>query len=712
MSRGLSVFVNIGGKLLPSLNASAAGVERRMGTMVRRFKLGTAEMKAEWRAFAKSIKPIAGLAAAGGLSMGFTKTIGAGGNFMHEVAALRLAGRTAGETAKAIKQAQKTASEVPTSTLTENLKILRETTGAYGDMGHAMENLSFNQRMGYMMTNVMGMDREESMSKLVAGIQALEIRGSAMDHTRYQREMNSLFQASAFFAGKEGAFTPESLRAFAKTGALPLKSFDERFLTRILPAMITEVGSGDIVGTQASAFRNQIMGRVPLGGKKLTEEWIRLGLVPPNGTGGNLSRTGWTAGTVKGHDLAMRDPLAWVEKVMLPAMAAKGINTNDPNAVLLQVSKMFGRETAMRFVATLADPRQRNRLHMDEANINKAMSSETGYKFMLANDPQAAWAKVMSKLDNLATILGEKVFTDKTIAAIDRFATGIDKLGQFFDKHPTLAKGAVGGMGLGAVGGMMAMFGGGRFLGFILKGLLSGGGKVIWGILGRLGPLLFRGFMALAPFLVEGLVGAFALLSNPIGWAVILAGVAGALVWYFWDDLKGLWFNTIVPGWNKLWTGLKDWVMSIDWGSIGMRIADFLTFGLASKFKGAVDNFRTGLANSAPSPAVKAGNVGMDARGSGMAGMRANGGPIRAGLPYLVGERGPEVVWPGRNSYVSPNHHVRAMARGGRGGRGAPISVHGATIVINDTRDPEANVRAFDAHLRRMANGQAALLSD
>lgn len=708
MSRGLSVFVNIGGKLLPSLNSSAAGVERRMGQMVRKFKLGTAEMKAEWRALGKSMKPLAGLAAAAGFGMGFTKTIGAGASFMHEVAAMRLAGRTAGETAQAIKQAHKTASEVPTSTLTENLRLLRETTGAYGDVAHAMENLSFNQRLGYMMTNVMGMDREESQHKLVAGIQALEIRGSAMDPKRYQKEMSSLFQASAFFAGKEGAFTPESLLGFAKTGALPLKGYNERFLTRILPGMITEVGSGDIIGTQASAFNKWLMGGIGTGNKRAAAYASHLGLVDQSKPD-NLSATGWKPNAIKGTNLAMSDPLAWFEKYMLPALAKDGVDINSSKALNIAFSTLMTKETAKRWAMTLSDPGQRKRLHNDESNINKAMSSEEGYKFMLANDPTAAWAKVMSKLDNLATILGEKVFTDKTIAAIDKFASGIDKLSGFFDRHPTLAKGAVGGMGLAAGGATMAMFGGGRLLSFILGGLMSGGGKVIWAILGRLGPLLFRGFMMLAPFLVEGLVAAFALLSNPVGWAIILGGVVSALVWYFWDDLKRA-FPRVTSWITNAFASIKNYILNINWSGVGMSIANALTGGLASKISGAgwgniIKGATLGLATGGPMGMIAGGVAG------GVAGKRANGGPVLGGRPYWVGERGPEVVWPGRNSYVSPNHHVRAMARGGGRGGGA-VSVHGATIVINDTRDPEANVRAFDAYLRRMANGQAALLSD
>ena len=40
---------------------------------------------------------------------------------------------------------------------------------------------------------------------------------------------------------------------------------------------------------------------------------------------------------------------------------------------------------------------------------------------------------------------------------------------------------------------------------------------------------------------------------------------------------------------------------------------------------------------------------------------RANGGPVTGGVPYLVGERGPEIMVPGRNGTIIPN---RSMAGG------------------------------------------------
>lgn len=53
---------------------------------------------------------------------------------------------------------------------------------------------------------------------------------------------------------------------------------------------------------------------------------------------------------------------------------------------------------------------------------------------------------------------------------------------------------------------------------------------------------------------------------------------------------------------------------------------------------------------------------------------RAAGGPVRAGMPYMVGELGPELIIPRQNGLVVPNHALAAMSARGfpmEGGRAA-----------------------------------------
>lgn len=719
---GFSVFVNVGAKLLPSLNSSASAVERRFGQMNRKLRLQAAETRLAYKELAGALKPIGAMMAASGLTVGFKKAIGEGSSFMHEVAALRISGRTAGEVALAIKQAHKTVADVPTSTLVDNLKILRETTGAYGDMKHAIDNLSFNQRLGYGMTNIMGMDRETANHTLVAGIQALEIRGSAMDHERYQREMSELFKASAFFAGKEGAFTAASLRDFAKTGNIPLKLMGERFMTKILPAMITEVGSGDIVGTQASAFNNWLNGNTGTGNKSKTEFAQRIGLVTKTDTS-QLTKTGWKPGAVVGTSLAKSDPLQWVETILLPRLAKAGFNTNDTKSLEIAIASLMGRETAKRFVLGMADPLQRKRLHKDEENINKAMGSEEGYKFMLANDPTAAWAKVMAKLDNLATTLGEKVFTDRTIRVMDRLGGAIDGLISFFDSNPTAAQATVGGMGVGALGATAALFGGGRLIGMLFRSVFVRApmmiGRMLLGAFMRagpilasagryLGPVLMGGLRLLGPWILRGVLMAFGFLSNPVGWAA-LAVTAIALVWAFRGQIASAWHF------------LVDWFRTSAWPAIlstashlkemGGKMVDAIIDGLAASwgrleawFSGRWSSFQN-LMNSRVGFNMQDGVTLTPPAAPKVDGKRAGGGNVRAGHWYQINERGQELFAPGRSGTIIPHHQARRMGAGGGGMHIGEINVHGAS-------DPHATALAVRAELARYARQQEGFLND
>lgn len=236
-------------------------------------------------------------------------------------------------------------------------------------------------------------------------------------------------------------------------------------------------------------------------------------------------------------------------------------------------------------------------------------------------------------------------------------------------------------------------------LGFALVGL-GAGIKVLFGSLRlatlvlsplvQLGPMLLNGLARLAPLIIRGLIMAFGLLSNPIGWGVILAGVGLALVTYFWSDIKAAWPGLVAKFKSALNT-LKTAAMSINWSGIGMRIADGLTGGLASKL---------GAAGSSLASRFGPG-------GSPLAGQRAAGGRVQRGKTYLVGERGPEPFTPGASGYVTSHSRMMDTMRAGRSGGGGPVTVH-----VHGVQDPHAVAREVERTLNRLANRQAASLSD
>lgn len=65
-----------------------------------------------------------------------------------------------------------------------------------------------------------------------------------------------------------------------------------------------------------------------------------------------------------------------------------------------------------------------------------------------------------------------------------------------------------------------------------------------------------------------GITAALFLLTNPVGWAILLAGAAAGLIWYFWDDLVAAW-NDLAPRAKAMFTEMVDWFLAIDWLGTG-----------------------------------------------------------------------------------------------------------------------------------------------
>lgn len=84
--------------------------------------------------------------------------------------------------------------------------------------------------------------------------------------------------------------------------------------------------------------------------------------------------------------------------------------------------------------------------------------------------------------------------------------------------------------------------------------------------------------------------------------------------------------------------------------------------------------------------------------GSGPIKARADGGPVRAGEPYLIGEEGPEIMVPSQSGVVLPNDAF------GSGTGGSPLG--GGAVVFNvSTISPRDFVDGLAAHIRTNGNG-------
>jgi hypothetical protein len=560
-----------------------------------------------------------------------------------------------------------------------------------------MENLSFNAKMGGLLKAQLGEEfgGPDTFNKLV---RLIELRGGKVDSPTYRR-LADMFYKSIVVSG--GKVNPDELLGFGQQALPAMRAYSEDYLARVVPSLVQEFG-GERAGTVSSALAMQFMGRTGIGGKRLVANWRKYGLLKP-GTGimDSQSKSGWNPQDVVGLDLGLSNPLEYFEKIMIPKLKAHGVKLDDPKQVLIAAQSLFGRQTGQRIASTFLDPKQRARIHADMALYDKASGVDKAYSQALYNDPKMAGMAAAASLKNLETMLGKSVWQDPAVTrAIISIATAVNKLAGAFDRHPGLAKGILALMGFGAVAATLKVFGIGlRFvlapLGLFIRALSP---------LVSLAPMILNGLARLAPLLIRGLIAAFAFLT-PVGWAIVLGAAAIALMVYFRGPLMRIWRG----GWN----GLITWVRSINWGGIGMWIADKLTFGLATKFKNALNNLK-------PSVSALGGNVGMNSTRGGLAGARAAGGPVRRGGLYLVGEHGPELFRAQASGQIFSHAKTAAMLAGAASAMvpqaaaasGSGLSIDKVEIHINGVHDPDAVAVAVRRELEKLARSQAYNLND
>lgn len=179
------------------------------------------------------------------------------------------------------------------------------------------------------------------------------------------------------------------------------------------------------------------------------------------------------------------------------------------------------------------------------------------------------------------------------------------------------------------------------------------------GVIGLILPPVIAGFGLLAT--------AIGLISLPVLAVIAVIGALGAaiyLLWKNWDQ---------VVGWMKAaWTALGDIVSSIAESIKG--IWDSMVQYVKDKVKAIIDSVKDALDALAELPGVKSVvSVSKSVIGGISDFFRAEGGPVRSGGSYMVGERGPE-------RFV-PNVDGRIIPAGSSSGSGINITITGNSFM-------------------------------
>ena len=385
-----------------------------------------------------------------------------GAEYQHKLVALRNTGRTPAELEEMNRASHAALRGVPTATLTGNLEILNETVGAFGSVEHAMEHLGFMAKSSAVLHAVAGDKISESAGTMGNQLaRFFEMRGTAGNGHVFEHEASEMMRSMIFSGGN---VNPRELLNFAQQAKSSLQNYDIEFLSRIAPSLIGEVG-GDRAGTQANAFNSVILGKA--NDAKQAAAWVKYGLIDPKQmTGKGDQKTGWTGGAIYHTDEFLKNPLAAIEKYVLPALASKGIDINNSLELTKALGTMFRNINAAAFANELAQPQNRARLHKDDHLIGQVEDLDAIYQRLLKTDPTVAFKALKDAVGNLLTTTTSPLM-GTAARSLSGMAENLNQLAVAADDHPMAAATA------GIVTAAGALYGAGRASMAVMNGFGS-----------------------------------------------------------------------------------------------------------------------------------------------------------------------------------------------------------------------------------------------
>lgn len=463
------------------------------------------------------------------------------------------------------------------TSIRENLGLLRDAQTVFGDFHEAQMVTPLLAKMKFANAALYGDEGGPMKDKAFMDmLKVIEMRGGLSSQEAFTNQANMVQRVQTATGGRVGA---NEYLNFIATGGVAAKGMKDDVFYYTMEPLIQEM-RGNKVGTGLmSGYQNLVQGRTT---QRAANELMRIGMLNPKMVDydkiGNIKQI--KPGALSGSELMVADPFKWMQTVMLPAFASKGIT--EKQAILNEIGAIFTNRTASNVYSTM---------FLQQANIEKNMKLNAGAAGIDELDANAkkTLAGKLIELDkkwlDLQLKLGE-VILPLAIKAVDGLNGAIKSLTVWIDANPGKVKALTYAfMGLSAfliTGGLINMIiAAGR--GFVLLG------QALFFLAGPLVPLIARfgtylvifvvdAFKAVAMFLtsgfLRGIVMAFlsplkllgqgllflgrALLMTPIGLVVTAIAAAAFLLWNNWSEISGalkLMWSDMKTGFVKLFNG-------------------------------------------------------------------------------------------------------------------------------------------------------------
>lgn len=495
------------------------------------------------------------------------------------------------------------------TSVTDNTQLMLDAVTIFADGHHAEMAAPIMAKMKFANEALFGAEKgHENEQKFMNMLKVVELRGGAANAETFKAEANMIQKVLTATGGRVGG---DQWMDFIKRGGVAAKQLSTNTFFNQMEPLIQEMG-GDAVGTGLmSAYQNVYQGKTTV---RAARAMTNLGLLDKDKV--KYNKIGmvkeFLPGALQGGDLFKSSPLEWIEKVMLPKLAAKGIT--DKTQILDTIGTIFTNRTASNLIATMY--LQREQIHKNE-KLNQGAEGidqvfERGKKMTSGHEIEA-----LARMRDLKLDIGERVMPIYNMA-IDAGLRAMASFSQFMKEHNSATEIII--VTLAVVAGLLVVFGTlaiavaavlGPFamLKFFMTTLGIQGG-LFAGILGKIaGALRLVGTAVM-------FIGR-ALLMNPIGLAITAIAVAAFLIYQYWEPISaffgGLWqkvttaFDGGIGGITKLlvnWSplGLLYSAFSAGMGLLGIQLpADLTTLGgnlmdaLANAIGGGIDKVKAAV---------------------------------------------------------------------------------------------------------------------
>jgi exonuclease VII small subunit len=420
-------------------------------------RLAAAEKRMEnARAVRDKLAKAGAISTATGAAIGAPLVVGAKEAKHYEVETARIAALGMGkETNQHAVEFAKSMKTFGTSQL-ENLELLRDGLSVFADLHHAEMVAPLMAKMKFGNKAVFGAQQgEQNSQQFMDMLKVIETRGGLKSEAEFTKQANIIQQVISATGGRVSA---TEWRNMLSTGGLAGKSMSSEALFYTMEHMVQEMG-GDRAGTGLNSLYKSLYQGVAK--KRAVVNLGKLGLIGDTSKV-KLDKAGQTAsmepGALLGADLFRDNPFEWMEKVLLPQLAKKGIT--DERKVIDTMGMIVSNSVGGSFLAEMY--RQRENIHRARAR-NMGAQNIDQLDQEGRNTAEGKQLDAEAKLADLKLRMGSAILPMYS-SALETAANAMERLNKFTEDHPALSKAMVIGLGgisvaLVALGPVLAIAG-------------------------------------------------------------------------------------------------------------------------------------------------------------------------------------------------------------------------------------------------------------